>query len=87
MKQNLYEITVERKVREKHTVVARSRTEAAVAFANPEFVSLDEVSREIVDERVLTPKLLREGFDPDQMTLDDVIDEPPADDPTGDADE
>lgn len=70
MKQNLYQITVERKVRERHTVAARSRTEAAVAFANPDFESLDEVDSEVVDERVLTPKLIEEGYDPNQETLD-----------------
>lgn len=69
MKQNLYEITVERKVREKHQVVARSRTEAAVAFAQPDFESIADTSSEVVDERVLTPRLVIEGYDPKQTKL------------------
>lgn len=72
-KRNLYQITVERKVRDKFTVIARSRTEAAVAFASPDFQSVNEVEHENVDERVLTPKLIDEDLD--QMRIDEVLDE------------
>lgn len=71
-KRNLYEITVERKVRDKYTVVARSRTEAAVAFASPDFQSVNDVEHEQIDERVLTPKLIDEDLD--QMRIDEILD-------------
>ena len=68
-KNNLYEVTVERKVRETHTVVAPTRTEAAIAFAQPDFQSVNDVTTEVVDERVLTPHLVEAGYDPDQTSL------------------
>jgi hypothetical protein len=65
-KLNLYTITIERKVRETHTVAARTRTEAALAFGRDDFQSIDEVSRVVVDERVLTPHLTETDYDPNQ---------------------
>lgn len=68
---NLYEITIERKTRETIPVRARSRTEAAVLYAQG---AADDhrTEPEVFDEKILTPKLIKTNVDQAELPLDDA---------------